>query len=345
MVNFRRESIEFEPFGREEEAEEAKEVSAEQKEIEEKINKEKEWAEENLSELIDIVNTRYENPESTLADSPTQLESFKKHNAEILDFCVERGTEKKLTEKEVRMLEVAAVLHDLTKGDKPPEDKADIENFVLAVHGETGAEEAKKILEKNPEIITKILGESYNKKEAEKVILTIENAIRSHMGPHPGFMTGILERVNKTLRQKGEAEIKHPYPKKGDVVAETLLAADMCSLAGRKGREKVLAIRSAVPFFKKQDKELSEEYKKYNIDLTPGQAALLSGFKSAEEARDMIKNSADKEWINKAIEDSKKETYLYGLGKELETVNYADAVEKKEKFEMAGAKGEEEINK
>ena len=213
----------------------------------------------------------------------------------------------------------------------PSEKITDIPNYVLASHGEMGAQEVKSIIGQHPEILSKILGEEYNQKEADETIITIENAIRCHMGPNPGFIEKILESVNKVLKRRGESEIKYPYPEKGDVVAETLLAADMCSLAGRKGREKVLAIRSNVPFFKEQDEILSKEYEKFGLDLSPGEAALLSGFDSAEQSRDMLKDLADREWVNKAIEASKEKDYLY----EGKKVNYAQASVKREEFEKA----------
>ncbi|MBI4812792.1 hypothetical protein HY798_05175 [Candidatus Falkowbacteria bacterium] len=102
-------------------------------------------------------------------------------------------------------------------------------------------------------------------------------------------------------------------------------------MANRKGREKILAIRATTPFFEQEDEKLCAEYKKSGIDLTPGEAALLSAFASAEQAKDMLKNEEDKLWINSVIEDSKKDNYLCGN----KPISYATATAKKEKFEKA----------
>ncbi|MBU4331582.1 HD domain-containing protein [Patescibacteria group bacterium] len=307
---------------------------SEEKKIEKEltpIDKEYKAAQERFSGLINLVNERYENPNSTIAESPEQLKSFEEHNKQILNFCVERGVKKGLGEKQLATLEAAAILHDLAKSGKPPEESANIQNYMLAAHGEIAANEVKSIFEQQPEMLTKILGENYSEEDVEKTISTIEEAIRCHMGPHPGFMTRILENVNKELQKKGEMEIKHPYPEEGNIVAETLLAADMGSLADRKGREKVLTIRLNVPFFRKQDEHLSGECQEFDIDLSPGEAALLSGFDSAEQARDMLEDEDDREWVNELIEESKKGQYTYSE----EKINYHDAITKREQFETA----------
>ena len=302
------------------------------------IDEENNWEEKNEKELqeareifkgpLELVNKRYEDPNSTLPNTE-QLKTFKEHNEEVLRLCIDRGIEKGFSKKELKILEISAILHDLNKGDKPEDKKAKIPNYTLVAHGEMAASEIKNILNDYPEILNEILGDSYTEKEKEETTSIIENTIRSHMGPHPGFMGVILETVNKQLKEMGEEEIKHPYP--NNQIAETLLAVDMNSLAGVKGREKVLAIRSVVPFFQKQDEDLCNEYKKYNINLTMGEAALLSGFDSAEQARDMLKNQDDKEWINQTLEDSKDNDYFY---KE-EKINYQTAIAKRKEFEDA----------
>jgi septum formation inhibitor MinC len=295
---------------------------------EEKSEKEFQNAEKNFQGPLELVNKRYEDPNSTLSNAE-QLKTYKEHNEEVLRLCIDRGIEKGFNEKELKMLEISAILHDLNKADRPEDKKAKIPNYTLVAHGEMAASEIKNILNDYPDILNEILGDNYTEEEKKETTSIIENTIRSHMGPHPGFMGVILETVNKQLKEMGEEEIEHPYP--DNQIAETLLAVDMASLAGVKGREKVLAIRSVVPFFKKQDEDLCNEYKKYNINLTTGEAALLSGFNSAEQARDMLKNQEDKEWINQTLEDSKDNDYLY----EEEKINYQTANAKRKKFEDA----------
>ena len=294
--------------------EEARAERAVEDVFKEKIEREKREAKEKFSSLINLVNERYNN--SDLARNPDQLKCFKEHNEDILNLCIERGIQREMNEKELKMLEVAAILHDLNKGDNPPDDKKDIPNYVLAIHGDNAAEEAKKILERNEGVLKEILGEEYTDEDKEKAINTVSNAIRSHMGPHPGFMDFILNGANAKLKEKGEEAIEHPYPEEGNIVAEVLLAADMRSLAGNKGREKVLAIRGVSEFFQDLDRKTCKEYNQYLKssslgEITMGEAALLSGFDSAEQARDMIKNEGDRKWVGEAIEKSKKEPYRY----------------------------------
>ncbi len=305
-----------------------------------KIVEEKDAAKKRFSALIDAVNEQYKSPDSTLANSPEQLKQFIEHNSEILDLCVERGMEKGLDDKELRMLEVSAILHDLAKADTPksvvesedlPEGSESISNLVLAMHHDLAAKKVEPLLEKNPDILKEILGDNYTEEEKQDVVSKIQKAIKSHMGPHPGFMDGILASVNKGLKEKGAQPIEHPYPEKGDKVAETLLAADMKSLAGRKGREKVMSIRKAVPFFVSQDLETVKKYKEAGVDLTQGEAALLSGFDSAEQARDMLPDQEDKDWLKQAIEESMLEPYDFGD----EKVSYFEALRKRTLFEAS----------
>ncbi|MBU0723109.1 HD domain-containing protein [Patescibacteria group bacterium] len=331
-----------------EETEEENPVRTEQELETEEIDKEKEAAGENFSSLIELVKQRYQSPDSTLSNSE-QLEAFEKHNQEVLDLCIERGIQKGLGKKELKMLEVAAVLHDLNKGDKPASEVVDIPNYILAAHGDMAAKEIKEIVNTHPEVLDKILEEGYTEEEKEEVIDRIKKAIKSHMGPHPGFMDEILTKVNQALQEKGMAEIEHPYPEEGDEIAKTLLAAnmhlqvdeiaktllavDMRALAGEEGRKKVLAIRSAVPFFKEQDEQLCLEYKEYGIHLSVGEAALLSGFDSAEQAQNMLKDPEDNKWVGQAIEASKEKNYIYA-GK---PITYQDAISKREQFEFEKA--------
>jgi len=288
-------------------------------------------AQRDFSDLINLVNSRYEGPASTLANSPEQIKTFEEHNDQVLALCVKRGLEKNLSEQEIKELEVSAILHDIAKADRSVGQKGEIPNYILAAHGELAADQLPVIINNNPEILVKILGDNYSEDEKIKTIETIKNALRCHMGPHPGFMDFILKGVNQKLAEIGAPILEHNKPKPGDKVAEILLAADMCSLADRKGREKVLAIRAAVPNFRKQDEELCFEYKKMGINLSTAEAALLSGFDSAGQARDMIEDLDDQAWINQTIEASKIGDYKY----EGQVVNYRQAEEKRQAYLLA----------
>jgi hypothetical protein len=249
-----------------------------------------------FGELIQQVSARYEK-------MPAEMqEDFVAHNKEILSSAIELGIENEFSEKELKILEMAAVWHDACKADKAPEGFEDIPNYVLVTHGEKASREISEI------ITNELLGKAgFSKEEFESVRLQVADAILQHMGPHPGFMAGMLKAANEKLKAMGKPELIHP--KAEGKISEALLAADMKSLAGVKGRNKVLTIRSSVPFFNEQDRKTVEEYAKYNIAITIGEAALLSGFDSAVQARDMIKNEKYREWVNDALEDSKTKKY------------------------------------
>lgn len=303
----------------------------------EKIKLEQEKAKENFGDLINLVSKRYEKSETM---TPEMVKDFIKHNENILDWVVELGIKKELTDQELKLAEISAVLHDLTKGDAPPEKAKNITNYVLASHGEKAAEQVDNL------VTNKIL-------EKAGVDITDENAVKSakdqiasvikeHMGPHPGFMDFILGSVNKQIQEENKKlkaqgkelipEIKHP-PAKGKI-SETLLAADMASLASRAGREKVLAIRSGEKYFNDQDKKTVIKYKNLRINLTMGEAALLSGFDSAADSHNMLKSETDRKWVQHLIDESKKEPYSYKNPKtnEIETITWHDATEKRVEY-------------
>ena len=267
------------------------------KELLEKIEQERKEAKERFVDLIKTVSMRYENlPES-------MQEDFILHNEEILDSVIELGIKKGFSKEELEKLELSAVLHDMTKADSVPEKYKDIPNYTLAMHAKTAAE-------KVPEILTdEYLKEMNIQGDPEMVRQEIARSILEHMGPRPGFMTGILEIFNNKMKSIGESGID--YPEARGKISEALLAADMKSLAGEKGRKKVLSIRANVEFFIKQDIDLCEEYKKYGIDLSQGEAALISGFESASQARDMQKDQENWNWINDGIEKSKDVVYEF----------------------------------
>ncbi|MFZ2192934.1 MAG: hypothetical protein WAV31_01710 [Candidatus Moraniibacteriota bacterium] len=263
----------------------------------EKIERERKEAKERFGNLIALVSERYEElPESMRKD-------FILHNEEILDSAIELGIKKGFSKEELEKLELSAVLHDMTKADSVPDKYKDIPNYILAVH-------AKSASEKIPEILTdEYLKEMNIQGDPEMVRQEIARAILEHMGPRPGFMTGILEAFNAKMKSIGENGIE--YPEARGKISEALLAADMKSLAGEKGRKKILSIRSNVEFFIKQDIDLCEEYKKYGVGLSQGEAALISGFESALQARDMQKDEENWNWINEGIEKSKEVVYEF----------------------------------
>jgi hypothetical protein len=289
--------------------------------FEDKLNLEKKEARERFGDLIDKVNKRYENlPENMRAD-------FMIHNEEILDSAIEVGMRNKLSPDEMKMLEMAAIWHDAAKADGVSEEFKDVPNYGLITHGEKAASEIPSLLTDEY-----LKSKGFSENDFESIRVNVSDAIRQHMGPHPGFMTGMLENANKALRSIGKEEITHPSP--SGKVSQALLAADMKSLAGEKGRKKVLAIRANVPFFKNQDEELSRHYKAYGIELSSSEAALLSGFDSAFQARDMIQDQNNRKWVDGAIAESKIVSYEDGNGNEF---SWSDAESKRKLYEIVSS--------
>jgi hypothetical protein len=295
--------------------------AAAQVELEEKnkeaIELEFESAKEQFRELIELVNGRYEAlPEKVQED-------FVKHNEEILKNVVELGLARQLPRETLKEAELAAVLHDIAKADASPEEFREIPNYILATHGERGAIEASRILSNDFLRAHGFLG------DPEKVRERIANAIRQHMGPHPGFMANILRSVNQELNKRNLSPIAHPEAR--GFVSETLLAADMGSLAGARGRQKILSLREASDFFQKEDRKTIEQYAKFKIELSQGEAAMLSALESAFQARDMIENPDFRAWIISLISKSMDESFSFAG----ESINPRVVLMKKEVFDKA----------
>jgi hypothetical protein len=286
-------------------------------EISKKIGMEQQESRERFGDLIEMVSKKYENlPENMKKD-------FIEHNQEILDSAIELGTKNEFSKGDLQKLELASILHDMTKADSVPEEYKNIPNYTLAMH-------AKKAAELVPDILTDEYLEKHGiMGDSEEVRRDVAKAILEHMGPRPGFMEGILTKFNKDMEAKGGKGID--YPAAEGKVSEALLAADMKSLAGEKGRKKILSIRNNVSSFSDQDKKMVEEYKLRGIDLSQGEAALLSGFDSAFQARDMLGNEKNREWVNQTIKKSKKGEYSYG--EEGKKLDWQTAEDKRKQFE------------
>lgn len=301
--------------------------SFESPEFQERVERERDEARERFGDLIDLVNQRYEDGNL----SPAEKEKFKQHNGEVLDYAVELGLRKEFDEEELKAVEVAAILHDLTKAYPLPEEFVDIPNYGLVTHGQRAAEEVG-------EILTDERLERYNLKDRspDEFRNEVSNAITQHMGPHPGFMTNVLEGVNRVLGERGYQEVSHPQAR--GTIPETLLAADMASLASADGRRKILAIHTHNDFFRLQDLQTVEKYRGADIELRQGETALLAAFTSARQAVEMITDPDDRKMLEELFEASKSEEYLFD--DDPEPVRFEEAWRKKEEFEAKGEKKE-----
>ncbi|MBI5306187.1 HD domain-containing protein [Candidatus Wolfebacteria bacterium] len=289
------------------------------------LENERKETRERFGDLIELVNRRYE----AGSLSSQEITEYKQHNSDILDYAIELGLKKEFNKEEIKILSMAAILHDLTKADQAPPEFSNIKNYSLVIHGQKAAEESREIL--SDDYLENSGFTNSDSQNFEKIRDQAAQAIIQHMGPHPGFMTMILEGVNRALEKENKSLIKHP-PAEGKI-SETLLAADMISLASANGRKKVLNIRAYNDFFLALDKQAVEKYKNKGINFRAGEAALLSGFESADQAIQMIKDQGDKNFIKKLFEDSKKIKYRYNS--DLLEVEFQESWQKKEKFEMA----------
>jgi len=161
------------------------------------------------------------------------------------------------------------------------------------------------------------------------------------MGPSPGFMSRVFEYFNAEMEKRGHEGLHYPEAE-GDI-SEILLAADMGSLASKNGREKIMKIRMENKNFRKDDFETVQKYKALGIDLDPGEAALLSAFDSAFQARDMMKDEMYRKWLDGLIEESKGLEFSYEEGGE--KISWQTASEKKMKYDKAVRKRIKESHK
>lgn len=296
--------------------------------------------------LYDVVDSRYD---SEFGDNKEKLEKYKAHYREVVGYAKEIGAEVELTEIEMAKLEVAAILHDLTKGDPAPEDVPEDAKpmYWLVAHGQTAADEIRqKVQEEDDSEIKRamqsIVDMDPDNQNIEQVANDIASAIERHMGPNPGFMSDVLDGpenpktgernggVNKALREGGYPEIKHPAPEEWDKVAQVLLAADMQSLAGPNGVKKVMGDREKLPYFRADDEVVVKGYKSVGVDITMGEVAFLSAYKTATDSRDMVEPYGDVAGgLKHAVRETEQTVFSYGG----EDVVPADAIDKMHKYD------------
>jgi len=294
--------------------------------------KEMQEASELFGDLINQVSSRYEGMPDKMR------ENFIAHNSDILKSSIEFGMKKGFSDNELKALELSAILHDVTKNDSLPEvidqkfkktfgedsfEYKRIEaDYRLLIHGKTASQESMEILSDEFLVKHSIIDDFENIREI------VSRAIAEHMGPNPGYMGFVLEATNKKLKDMGETEIVHPRAR--GKVSEVLLAADMKSLASEHGICKVISIR--YNFNQAQDRKVVQEYKDKGVNLTMGEAALLSAIESANQARDMISDLELKMEISKTINEAMGVEYKYGEEDKIEILNCEKALQKQRDY-------------
>lgn len=200
---------------------------------------------EEPQELVrSFVNHVYEN-----ADQPLEKkEAFKLHNETILNYAEALAEEENLSPEDLKILKMAAELHDVSKFDVP-----------LVKHG---IESAKIAREKLREL-------SFSAGDIEKVA----SAIERHMGPLPGFMADAAKKWEEKTGEKIE------FPRPENEVDRQLYDADMLSLIDEGGINKILKIRATEKWAQDEDQKIAAEK-----GITQEEVAWLSALKSGQEA-------------------------------------------------------------
>ena len=294
------------------------------------IENEKKRANEKLADLILFVNERCKKKNPTSLNYSKEQNLLVEHSKQVLEKCIEQGIKKDLAKRSLLKLEIAAILQDLNKNESSPKWAEGIENFMLVYAGEAVAEE----LATNKKL-RKILKKNLGEENFNEDINHLQQIIKSHTGPNPGFMNDALRVVNARLRERGIDLIVHPLLEEGDQVAEILLVVNVYLFASSIGIQETINVRNRTPFLQKQDENLSAEYEQLGVGLSFAEAALIKTLDSVYEARDMIREEEDIDWIQSAIEKAKQAYYEYEIfedkGKSYTVLNSIPEVEKKRK--------------
>lgn len=263
--------------------------------------------------LFDLVNSRYDASETL---KPKEKIAYKIHYLQVVDAAIERSVECGVdieSREDHECLVVAAILHDLTKGDPAPVEFSELKFYTIVAHGQQASDEVPSILKNNPHILTEITGEQNpSDEDIARVSEKIQRGILAHMGPNPGIMNFFLTKTNNQLEELGYDPIVHPRPKPGDRIAEILYAADMRTLASESGIQKIVQIRASGEHFRKEDQLLAEKLNNiFNIKATRSEIALMSAFQGAQDAVDSIKDPGDRTWVKKVLNDGLSGEYQY----------------------------------
>lgn len=226
------------------------------------------------NKLLDYAKDEYEG--SPLLGERERKEFFN-HTEEVLSYVSKFSVKAGLNEKERKIAEIAAVLHDLGKTRAPPPEASEVRLYVLANHHEMGAAIVDSAVSDD------FLGKNgFAKEEFAEVREAVKQCIREHMGPHPGFMTDVLNGVNRELAEKGLPQIVHPQP--SSKPSQVLFAADMASMISENGIRKILAIRADKPaVYGKHHEALLKATNKTADQIRYEEYALLSVLKSGED--------------------------------------------------------------
>ena len=194
------------------------------------------------------------------------LEHFVVHNKQVKDFVIKFSREENFKKREIEIVILSAILHDIAKG---------FENFEL--HGEKGGEIAEKMLLK--------IGKSLLLAQSVKL------AIIRHMGEE-----GYPARMAK---KKYGDDFK--YPKPATIVGQMLYECDILTQLTSSGFAKLLHLRKTNKKDITDDKETA-----LRENITQEEAALFSVLRNAKESYNLIKIKLIKKFADNLLREIQK---------------------------------------
>lgn len=203
-----------------------------------------ETTKEMQDELMKVVEKYYKDH----GISEDLIKQFMVHNAQVRDFVETFSEEEKFTSKEKEIATLAAILHDITKGQG---------DFLK--HGEEGGKIAEATL----------IGMGISEGLAKSVRLAIER----HMGSD-GYPT---KKAKETYGEDFE------YPKYQTKVGQMVYECDILTQLTKEGFEKILLLRKTDADNLEEDRKAAGEK-----NITIEEARILSALESAKKSLELI---------------------------------------------------------
>lgn len=224
--------------------------------------------------FAEAVENQYGAPSSTIKENPSLLESFRRHNNEVLETALFYAHLFGLPGEQHTSIGASAALHDIAKADPAPSDvpatlKSD---YTLLMHPERGASIAESLFKSKTELALTI---------GDKHIDDVVKAIRCHSGPIPGFMQDRLEFYNS----HSDEPIRLAEIDPNHTPSIILLAADMLALGSPAGVNKIVQLRENIQPFRIADLIQTIQEKRNN----PYSVRIDSALKSAYQGADMVR--------------------------------------------------------
>lgn len=227
--------------------------------------------------FVDIVEDQYRAETSTIKENPALLESFRRHNNEVLETTLFYAHLFGVSKEQYSSIGASAALHDIAKADPAPSDVPDTlkSDYTLLMHPECGASITESLFKRKPELASAI---------GNKNISSVVKAIRCHSGPIPGFMQARLDFYNSHSDQPiqlAEVDPSHTH-------SIILLAADMLALGSPAGVNKIVQLRESLQHFRIEDVAQTIQEQRDSTYAVRIDSALKSAYQGAEMVRRLM---------------------------------------------------------